>query len=277
MEFYHFCNNKNYAKTKQELKLKNQKIYFFTDIDDTLIQTKRKTNFDFDTEPAGFKETGEISSYIYKKNLILLKQLLNAGIEIIPTTARDLNSYRRTIFYSEFKFSKIILNFSAEIYEKNQKNLEWDSIIKNQYQKLPISLDEIQKTYSDFIKKHLLTNNIPQIKNIKSFYLSIYNKNFPTDKKLTSEIRNLTEIYLQENSLNDNFYIYQNDASIGILPSFLNKKHATEFLINKYNPILTIGAGDNSSDFDFMNLTDFSLIPKKSNLNTNLNQALNLK
>ncbi|MDQ7085455.1 MAG: hypothetical protein Q9M36_11240 [Sulfurovum sp.] len=46
-------------------------------------------------------------------------------------------------------------------------------------------------------------------------------------------------------------------------PHFLNKKFAVAYLIEEYKPILTLGAGDNISDLDFMNLADFKIVPKK--------------
>jgi len=53
------------------------------------------------------------------------------------------------------------------------------------------------------------------------------------------------------------------------LPNFLNKKFAVEHLIKVHNPILTLGAGDNSTDLDFMNLTDFKIVPKKVSITIN--------
>jgi hydroxymethylpyrimidine pyrophosphatase-like HAD family hydrolase len=108
---------------------------------------------------------------------------------------------------------------------------------------------------------------IPAIKNIDNQYISIYNKNFRDNPEMTKMVGKIITKFIFKYKLNNEFYVYNNDASFGILPKFLNKKYAVQYLIDRHNPPFVIGAGDNVSDLDFMNLADFSLVPQKSTLN----------
>jgi trehalose-6-phosphatase len=78
------------------------------------------------------------------------------------------------------------------------------------------------------------------------------------------------EDFMKQNGLENLFYIYQNDASFGILPNFLNKKFAVEYILNRDKPSLVLSAGDNISDLDFMKLAHFSILPKGSSLENKL-------
>ena len=238
------------------------KIFFFSDIDDTLIQTRRKTNFDKNTVVGAYNKEGEENSFFYKGTKVFIDSILKSNITFIPTTARDLNSYKRTIFYNEDKIKYVILNFGGTLLIDNEINKDWEDKMKLEYQKINSLNDTYQNLLNDFQKANL--NLVVKI--ISGFYISIYNKYNIDDAGILQDVRKVLNDFISKNS---DYYIYENDNSFGILPNCLNKKFAVEYLIKKENPILTIGAGDNISDLDFMNLTNFHLIPNNSFIHKN--------
>ena len=237
-----------------------EKIFLFSDIDDTLIQTKRKTDFSKTTIVGAYNKEGEENSFFYEGTKRFIDKLLEANITFIPTTARNLESYKRTIFYKHNKIKYVILNFGGLILKNGAIDKEWENNIKQKYQTI-ISLEEIFYKIQTIFKQ----NNLEMvIKIIDNYYISIYNKKYLDNKEILKKLKTILEKFIEDNN---DFYLYENGNSFGILPIFLNKKFGVEYLIKQYNPILTIGAGDNLSDLDFMNLTDFHLIPTNSFIN----------
>lgn len=232
------------------------RIFFFSDIDDTLIQTKRKTDFTKNTIVGAYNKEGAENSFFYEGTKLFIDTIINSGMNFIPTTARNFKSYKRTVFYDDTNIKYAILNFGGLIIINNRIDNEWANIIKEKYDTIS-SIDSIYEKLTVHLKEVGL-NLVVKI--IDNFYISIYNKENIDDINILSQIREVLDLFVNTNS---QLYIYENDNSFGILPSFLNKKFAVEYLINKHNPILTIGAGDNISDLDFMKLTKFKLLPEK--------------
>jgi len=232
------------------------RIFFFSDIDDTLMQTRRKTDFTQSTVVGGYTKEGEENSFFYEGIKLFIDTIIASNITFIPTTARSLDSYNRTIFAKEKAIRYVILNFGGLILTDGKIDREWEEKINTAYAKIiPI------KNVYQALNKHLMSIDATlMIKIMDDFYISIYNKFNLNDKGILTELKEQLKIFLDEHQ---DFYLYENDNSFAILPHCLNKKFAVEYLINKNNPILTLGAGDNISDLDFMNLSSFRLIPNK--------------
>jgi len=232
------------------------RIFFFSDIDDTLIQTRRKTNFTRDTVVGGYTKDGDENSFFYKGTKLFIDTIIEAGITFIPTTARNIDSYNRTVLASDKSIRYAILNFGGVILIDGEIDRVWQNKIADEYSQI-LSMQEIYTTIQKELKR---TNEELVIKVIDDFYLSIYNKFNLNNKGVLDSVRAILNEFLSENR---DFYLYENDNSFAILPNCLNKKFAVEYLIERYTPILTLGAGDNISDLDFMSLADFKIVPQK--------------
>jgi hydroxymethylpyrimidine pyrophosphatase-like HAD family hydrolase len=232
------------------------RVFFFSDIDDTLIQTKRKTDFNKKTIVGSYNKAGEESSFFYEGVKVFLDAMIDSGINVIPTTARNLDSYKRTVFYTNKKIKNVVLNFGGLILINNEIDKNWENKIRIEYTKID-SFDNILDKLSVLLKNASLD---VEIKIIDNYYISLYNRNNLDNSIIILEIKNILSQFVIDNN---QFYIYENDNSFGILPKFLNKKFAVEYLIKRYKPILTIGSGDNISDLEFMKLADFKLLPEK--------------
>jgi hydroxymethylpyrimidine pyrophosphatase-like HAD family hydrolase len=229
----------------------DNKILFFTDIDDTLIQTKRKTDFNLSCEVAGLNRESNPHSYIYSGVKEFVDSLIDSGVIFIPTTARNYESYSRTIFKKNSRISNYILNFGAEVYINNTLDEVWNQRILDNYSQ--IDLDLILNETINLLSEFELN-----IKSIDNYYISIHNKKGQDDNELNSRLDSILKEFLSTKS---NFYLYRNDNSFAILPNFLNKSFAVEYILSKYKPLLTIGAGDNINDLHFMDRCHFQLMP----------------
>jgi len=233
------------------------RIFMFSDIDDTLIQTGRKTDFDKKTIVGGYTKEGKENSFFYEGTKVLIDTLIDSDITFIPTSARDIASYERTIFPTNPKIKYAILNFGGTILINNEIDTVWKEKMDREYNKIE-SIDTILNELLYDLNNAGL--NLV-VKTIADFYISVYNKYNIDDTGILEQVKDILSDFIEKNS---DFYLYENDNSFGILPNFLNKKFAVEYLIEQEKPILTIGAGDNLSDLDFMNLTSFQLVPNNS-------------
>lgn len=242
-------------------------MIFFTDIDDTIMKTKRKITSSLENLTIGaFSKSGEPLSYIDEKRKHFIDKILQLNNNIvIPVTARNITSFNNLNI--SFKHHSII-NFGAIILNPDKsENIDWKNIVLGNSKNLNQSdiFIDIQKYlsihmpnyFNDFEFKIPLDNNIS--------YLNIRYMN----TLILDNIRSLIENYLvQKNHLND-FYFYQTDRDLAIIPNFIKKELAVDFtLSNLYtNNDITIGVGDNINDFEFMSRCDFSIIPNDSSLN----------
>jgi hydroxymethylpyrimidine pyrophosphatase-like HAD family hydrolase len=233
-----------------------KRIFFFSDIDDTLIQTKRKTDFSKKTIVASYTKEGEENSFFYEGIKLFVDTIINSGMTFIPTTARNLASYQRTVFYQNPAIKYVILNFGGLLLIDNKEDQAWTALMQENYARVT-SLE----TLNSKLLAHFEANNLKlQVKIIDSYYISIYNKFDLDNPKMIKKIRESLKTFLCEEK---DFYLYENGNSFALLPHFLNKKFAVEHLIKIHKPLLTIGAGDNISDLDFMQSADFKFLPDK--------------
>ena len=232
------------------------RIFFFSDIDDTLIQTRRKTDFEQSTIVGGYTKEGVENSFFYEGTKLFIDTLMDAKITFIPTTARNRDSYQRTIFADDKRIKYVILNFGAMVLIDGEIDEKWQSHIQKAYAQI-ISIEKLNHLLLDAFKA---TEVELVVKIIDNFYISIYNKFNLDDKGVLTEVKEILEQFLKEHN---DFYLYENDNSFALLPNFLNKKFAVKYLMDTHKPILTLGAGDNSTDLDFMDLTSFRIVPQK--------------
>lgn len=234
-----------------------QNILLFLDLDDTIFQTKRKNSRG--VIPATNPENPINTSFMTKGQELFLDIFFNTDrLKIIPVTARDLEQYKRTVISNHPEVTTAVMYFSAVIIDNGEIDVVWQEHIKNSYSKLKYSLGEVFEKVS---------NNIDQtnfkIHSVEDFYLVIKNRSVNKEQYIiqNDELKNKLSALL-----NDEYYVHYNSNNISVLPKFLDKKNAVEYLIKKYRPQLTIGAGDSITDLNFMQLCDFKIIPGNSQI-----------
>lgn len=241
------------------------KIVLFSDLDDTLIKTKRKLDNSKKHIVAGFNKKGEEHSFITDGLNSYLDILLNAGVQIIPTTARNAGAYGRSIFSKDNRIKIAIIDFGANILINNKPDKEYANLVKDKYNNLSMPLSVLHDKIMELLL-NVTTEQKLSIKILDEYYLLIrYDKD-----KLDEKFNNLFKKILDE-FLPDEYYLYYNQTTFSILPKFLNKSMAVKYIKDKITPVLTFGLGDNINDFDFMKETDMVMLPKDCQIYEKLN------
>lgn len=233
-------------------------MIILTDIDDTLMKTKRKIKNLPDCSIGAYSESGEPLSYIEPFRQDFIDNFLGKHI-FIPVTARSYNALNRVKI--KFNHEKII-NFGAHILNHENKIIsEWNDFITSNQNNFNI----IEKI--NFIEKNFsIHNHIELIKrtefdhfiffNFRNSHLSL-EENVLFSKKL--------EEFLEKNKIND-FYLYTTDRDVTMIPCYIKKELAVEFVMKKYPNMTSIGIGDHKNDFNFMHLCHFSIFPNDSSI-----------
>ncbi|KIM06533.1 MAG: hypothetical protein KU28_08035 [Sulfurovum sp. PC08-66] len=242
------------------------KIFIFSDMDDTLIQTTRKTNFDKESSVFVVDSEGEPISYIYRSTEKLLRLgIQNPDVLIIPTTARSLESYRRTAFYTDSSYAThikyAILNFGGVILNHGVVDRDWQEFIITQYNNLSTKIEIMYDNIILLMLEKLSVEHGLKIRLMDGLYVDVLNKKDKLDEVYNCTIEQILREYLKNSK---EYYLYTNGPSFALLPHFLNKSLAVRHLLEKYKPLLSMGAGDNTNDLDFMFETDFLIIPNRS-------------
>ena len=233
--------------------LKN-KIIYFADLDDTLFQTKRKSEAGI-YQATHTTNPEKISYYTKEQKEMIDYILLDPNTLLIPITARTKNQFQKTQLYKDKLATTYSNYYGGCIYLEHELLNDYDELIRptlNKAQSITsLLISDIEKK----LKKSL------NLINVDGYY-------FVIDSLTLDE-----HIYIQEifSATDIDFEIYQNEKSITILPSVINKKQAVKFLCEKLEPKITIGLGDSTSDLDFLNFCDFKVISKIGELNQKIN------
>lgn len=227
-------------------------IWIFTDLDDTLFQTKRKR-----ADGVIQATQGTTLSYMTRAQQHYLQWLQQAAeVKIVPTTARDWRQYHNTQLSQDPNIGLAVLYHSGMILEQGQPDPEWHSQQQAQYKNLSQSVHSLW---------HLLQVGLDTTQftlfNVDSYYLSIKARH---DTPLSQ--RSLVFEQMKSLVVTTEYIWQQTDRALHIFPHFLNKRWAVEYLIAKHQPTLTIGMGDSQTDLGFMGCCDFQMFPQQSEI-----------
>lgn len=245
----------------------------FVDLDDTLFQTLAKHSGDSTLEPIAFYKSGDPCSYTTEKQRMLFN-LLDSTMTIIPTTARDLDAFRRVkLTFSSY----IICNFGGTVITPSGEiDINWKNDVIAKISPLMPSLNQLTTAINDFC----MVSGYPGRAKIVSdcgidFYLVIKDPEKKTER--LEAIENAVVLPWIANQTN-NFFIHRNANNLAVVPTAINKAHAVEYvtslLKNEHPKILTFGMGDSKSDAQFMTLCDYAIIPKVSQLRSHMEKSL---
>lgn len=246
------------------------KTIVFTDIDDTLIQTKQKIQTGKGYSDAAWGRDGQILSYVTESQQRLIEMLSAGGAHVIPVTGRNKDALDRINLNMPPSRYKIVSHGAMILDEEwNQLSTWLDHIseLSEHWTKRlelinDIALSVISKNNLDARSRVIYEGSVGAYASIKGTYEAL------------SGIRTHLTDYLAlddviENS-NSQFTVHINGRNMAYLPPYASKREAVEFTLREldYQPNdLVIGAGDSLSDLPFLQKCDFMLIPAHSQIN----------
>jgi len=244
-------------------------INLFLDMDDTLFQTKYKNSSAH--FPAVDPVLGKPQSYMTLAQQQYLQIWLDRDdCRIIPVTARDRKQYCRTHLSQHDRVELAILYFSAVILKNGQIDRDWQQQLQYSYQQLSVPIEALYHQVKQFIEQQL-DKSMYKVSNVDNYYVAVKAQQGHDAGRYTSCFRQLAQTCCP-----DDYWQQRSGRAMAFLPHCVDKKYAVRYLQQHYPADLNIGMGDNASDWGFMQLCDFQVLPKKSALHDTLSDNLKL-
>jgi hypothetical protein len=234
-------------------------IVFFSDIDDSLIQTKRKCLDEPVLTTTAVDKEGLAASFSTPAQQLLIN-LCNEHV-FIPVTGRNKAALDRvTIEHSSFQVidhGAIILNAQGEL------DGCWAAILADQTAQWESLLIDYVNQVQQMIDEQALALRCRIISDFDiACYISI--------KGEQTDLAKLAQIGSRFSALDDNARVHINGDNMALLPPYACKKRAVEFLKQRFlvndQQSLFVGIGDSDSDLAFMQACHFQMIPQKSQI-----------
>jgi hydroxymethylpyrimidine pyrophosphatase-like HAD family hydrolase len=236
------------------------KIVVFADCDDTLFTTAKKVNDAKieDCDVYSYLEDGSPSGYQTPKMKAIAGLL--KGSKIIPVTARSQKVLARCHVP---QYPSICSNGGKILNESGVVDYYWQNqIIKH------LKNYDIEEIYRSLISK------------LSADYRHwvVYEDDLPMYIVIKSNNDSTLDNVIESKSIPEGWKIHQNGNNLAIIPPWISKRKAVSYLMEKImmtsDQTLFIGMGDSESDLGFMNLCDYTIYPKNSQIN-NLIRRIN--
>ncbi len=239
-----------------------QAIYIFTDLDDSLFQTRRKCLSQTVLFDAATDRQGQILSFFTQQQKSLAKLLEQATL--IPVTGRNSDALNRVCLpFSSYR----VTSHGAMILQANgQPDPAWLEQLWSQ-QAYWLKLMETACTwvhrYIDDkgldARCHILEDQgLPMYVSIKG-----------SEQTIEVMAQGMSQIWNAEGAT-----IHRNGHNMALLPSYASKEQAVSFLMQRLTESdalpLFMGIGDSTTDLPFLGLCDYALIPRRSQIGERL-------
>lgn len=234
-------------------------MIFASDLDRTLIYSKRFIDNSIDYLLVETKEDEEIS-YMTRNAYRNLKKITNS-IDFIPITARNKGEFDRIFALKDLPIKYVITNNGAGIHIDNKLDKGWNDYIKSKVQYMKVSYDEIMNDLlevipkEEYIKHRLNDDYVWFILMEHHFNRAIF------DKLLEKEKYNEWKLYISNRKLY-------------LMPKFINKWEALNYINIKYLDLNTYTAGDSTVDEELVSNSDIGIVPIHGDLLNNFKKTV---
>lgn len=246
-----------------------------TDLDDTLFQTKRKMQQEWQITAqhiAALDRTLMPRSFMTEEQFLLVQWLLQYA-DVIPVTARGTEEIKRVKL--PFRSWAITTHGAVIIAPNGHWDTAWQQQICQAMHPYRQRLITLQQQIEQMMQQQKLNAWIRI--NYEYDDVPIY---FVMKHRDSNHIAELYQFADELETLLDSegFYIHRNGNNIAWIPTPIEKGKATAWLLDKLKrergifPIL--GMGDSLSDFSFMQLCNWFCIPQKSQFCDTIKQSI---
>lgn len=240
------------------------KKILFADCDDTLFQSFRKCPPHQPLKPMAVLKDGSEHSFATEAQVLVL-EMLQREMALIPVTARNLDAFRRVRL--EPPEAAVIDYGGVVIGPDGTPDKHWLERTRDSAATTLRALNEALGLLLQWAGQE--ARNV-RARIIEDFAVPLYvcAKSGEGDESAID----LLETRIREHCAGalPTLAVHRNGNNLSVLPRWLDKRHAVEYLIEKlraeYGEIITFGMGDSLSDGPFMSICDYALAPRRSQI-----------
>lgn len=234
--------------------------FVFVDLDDTLFQTRIKCSDHDRLEPVGYLKDGSALSFSNQRQRTFLAAMQAIGT-VIPTTARDLDALSRVKL--EFSHARIAAHGAVVLAPDGTLDREWARQVDRWADETKTVLESILARVEGRIQREgmdLRARLVGEHGQVHYFLA----------KSQSGDLSDLDRLQhaLGPESIERGLRVHRNGNNLALLPSWLGKEFAVEWVRDRYLPadVLLLGAGDSLTDLPFLRSCDFLVVPARSQI-----------
>ena len=245
------------------------KKFLFADLDDTLFQTFGKCgalggNADA-LEPAAYYKDGSVCSYTTRAQRSFLA-LLQDGMTVIPTTARDHDGLRRVHLPFE---SYAVINYGGVVLEPGGGvDQPWLEGMRTAMHAALPGLQELAAHIDGHCRRTGYGGRARMIEDYGIPFFLVVKDPDKLHERLAPLEHDVVQPWIDAGGRD--YCVHRNGNNLAILPKALDKAnavaHITARLRAEHGDIVTFGMGDSRSDARFMAACDYAIIPRGTQL-----------
>ena len=244
-------------------------VIVFTDLDDSLFQTRRKCDAE-GLSAAAYSRQGDPLSFHTPQQRALLK--LWEAATLIPVTGRSSEALSRvrSISWSSYR----VVSHGAVILQHDGHPLKsWRAHIDSEIEPWHLRLMHVHDYIMQQVKVWEQTRSDQNIDPLR--VRLVYEEDLPVYLSVKGPRSALAELKVELEPLWSTGIIHHNDRNMALLPSYTSKARAVSHLrdlLSRSQAVepLFIGVGDSISDLDFLRQCHFALTPQKSQIHQEL-------
>ena len=232
-----------------------QRIYVFTDLDDTLFQTRRKCPSEQGLKEAATDRHGQALSFFTPPQQAWLELLGPATV--IPVTGRNTAALERVNL--DFSSYRIPSHGALVLGPGGAPEPEWLAGIREQIEPWEALMSQVQARLQAFIAHRTLD---ARCRLIEDQGLAVYISVKGDEAALDALAEEASALWGPEK-------IHRNGQNLALLPPYACKRRAVAYVMQRlagqHSPLF-VGIGDSLSDLPFLKLCHYAVIPGGSQI-----------
>ena len=185
-------------------------------------------------------------SFMSKKAVELLQELTKK-ISVVPATARTMKEFKRVKYFRKMKYA--ITTGGGIILHNGQVLKEWDRIVENEI----YSQKQAFRNICEVLEKQAFITQKPCVLDGKYIFTKTDNSDACYD-------------FLQKILGNDSWNIFIERRKVYIMPSFITKENAVDFICQMQKEKKRIVAGDTNMDKGMLISADIAYVPSHGSI-----------
>lgn len=235
-------------------------LYIFTDLDDTLFQTRGKCPEQADLSTIALDKQGQPLSFATGPQRTLL-DWLHQGV-MIPVTGRNTAALERVNL--TFQSFKITSHGAMVVGPDGYPDGQWLDNLRQHHaweqwqrhlQDVLLRIDALRQQQSLALRCRIIEDQG------LACYLSVKGEAWALDQVAAEHLWDPT-------------LVHRNGENMALLPGYASKANAVAFVLKRLNitdgSALTLALGDSLTDLPFMQLCDYAMVPRRSQIQEQL-------
>ncbi|NIF23064.1 hypothetical protein [Candidatus Pantoea multigeneris] len=251
------------------------KPVIFSDLDDTLFQTRRKMVDELNVapfRPGALDRSLQPRSFMTEEQAMLVDWMLEHA-DLIPVTARGTEEIARVKI--PFRSWSIATHGAVILNPQGEEDAEWRTQMLEKLQPYRSRLLDMQQAITELMTQRDI-NGWARI-NYEYDHTPIYLVMKHCDSTRLDELYAIAD-EIEQRFPTTGFYLHRNSNNVAWLPLVVEKGLAVSFLLEKLRAergiFPVIGLGDSLSDHRFMQLCSWYGLPRQSQFAAQINRTI---